>query len=80
MYDENGEILRGTFLVDDKCQAFRFIKNLDFKNEELKFEDIIKDKPEIYKQYLAEKKEDKEVFKRRHIDFYKKYIKLYCSN
>jgi len=54
--------MQGTFLVDNNCTAFRFVKNLDFKNEEWKFEDIIKDKPEIYKQYLEEKMKTKVCF------------------
>lgn len=79
IYDEKGEFLSGSLYVQE-LEGFRFVKNMDFINKSKYFEDVIKDKPEIYKQYITEKKADKKAFMRHQIENYKKYIKLYCEN
>jgi hypothetical protein len=75
-FDANGNLLSATFMSDEGSN-FYFVKNLDFKNRKKDFEEIIKDKPKIYQQYLDEKNADKKVWGRNHITYYEKYITLY---
>ena len=77
-FDSNGELMSASFMTDESSY-FYFVKDLDFNNKKKAFEDIIKDNPKLYEQFLAEKKEDKKLFARNHIEVYKKYIKLYCD-
>lgn len=77
-YDSTGVFKDGVFMAGDRSW-FYFVKDLDLKNYKIHFEDVIKDNNKLYEQFLAEKKEDKKLFARNHIEVYKKYIKLYCD-